>query len=43
MQLSRISTGPLVAGGDLFVDSGEQGAGTAGEVSDSQLADGVGT
>ena len=42
VQFARIAAGPLVAGGNLLVDSGEQGAGTAGEVSDSQPPDGLG-
>ena len=42
MQLAAVAAGAFVAGGDLFVDGGEQGAGAAGEVSDSQLADGLG-
>ena len=42
MQLAAVTAGALVAGGYLFVHGGEQGAGAAGEVSDSQLADFLG-
>ena len=42
VQFARISAGPFMASGDLFVDSREQGAGTAGEVSDPQSPDVLG-
>ena len=37
-----VAAGAFVAGGDLLVDGGEEGAGAAGEVGDAEVADGVG-
>ena len=42
VEIGGVAAGPLVPGGDLVVDRGEQRAGAAGEVPDAQLADGVG-
>ena len=42
VQIGRIAPGPLVAGGDLLVDGGEQRAGATGEISNAQTADSLG-
>ena len=40
VQRCAVAAGPLVAGGQLLVHRGQQGAGAAGEVGHAQVADG---
>ena len=42
VQLGRITAGAFMAGSNLFVHRGQQGAGSASKIGDAELADGVG-